>query len=180
MLEMSSQKQDIVVSREEIQKIVERCAQAVKKHLKDKKGQFMMICVLKGAVFFFRDVLEHFNEVEYEIDFCKLSSYSGGGSTGRIDMELPCQSDLENKHIIVFEDIVDTGLSIDFLRNYFASKKVASLMICALLDKPGMRKNNVKVDFIGTKVPNAFLVGYGLDYDQKYRLLKDICDLHHE
>ena len=174
MLAQGSQNLSLVVSDHEITDTTLRCAQAIRTHLNNKSGEVIFVCILKGALFFFRDVLALFEDTNYEIDFCKLTSYSANNSTGKIDMQLPCQTDVNQKHVIVFEDIVDTGLSVDFLRSYFHAKNVKSLMICALLDKPEMRKISVQVDFTGITVPKAYLVGYGLDFNQKYRLLKGV------
>jgi len=163
--------------KQEIQAAVQRCIQAVDKHLAGKGNEVILICVLKGAFYFFNDVVRHFSDRSYEIDFCKLSSYEGEGSTGRVDMQLPCRTPVQGKHAVVFEDIVDTGLSLDFLRKYFNSEGVESLMICTLLQKSELLKVDVQADFVGIEVPSKFLVGYGLDCDEKHRLHLDIREL---
>ena len=171
------QKHTVVVSQQQIANAVQRCVQVVEKHLVGKGDHVIFICVLKGAFYFFSDVVRHFSERPYEIDFCKLSSYEGVGSKGHVEMQLPCRTSVRGKHAVVFEDIVDTGLSLSFLRNYFKSEGVASLMICTLLQKPELRVVDAHADFVGIEVPNKFLIGYGLDCDEKHRLRLDIREL---
>lgn len=171
------QKHSVIVTKQQISSAIQRCVQAVEKHLSGKGDNVTLICVLKGAFYFFNDVVRHFSDRSYEIDFCKLSSYNGMGSKGHIEMQLPCRTSVRGKHVIVFEDIVDTGLSLSFLRNYFKSEGVASLMICTLLQKPEAKIVDTHADFVGIDVPSKFLVGYGLDCDEKHRLHLDIREL---
>jgi hypoxanthine phosphoribosyltransferase len=177
MPDLKAQNPSVIVSPEEIQKAVQACVQAVKKHLEPKDKNVVFICVLKGAIYFFNDVIRHFSNSPYEIDFCKLASYEGTSTTGKIDMQLPCRTAVKGKHAVVFEDIVDSGLSLKFLQDYFKSEGVESLMVCTLLQKPDMLKIDVKADFVGINVPNKFLVGYGLDCDERHRLHLDIREL---
>jgi hypoxanthine phosphoribosyltransferase len=174
MFEGDGQKLERLISREDLLSASRRCAETIKQKIRFDTRSTVFVCVLKGAIFFFYDVLEYFDVPDIEIDFCKLSSYAGSEPTGSIHMELPCQTSLKGKSVVVFEDIIDTGFSVSYLHKYFRSQGVAEVMICVLLDKPGMRKVDVSVDFSGIKVPNDYLVGYGLDFNQKYRLLKEI------
>lgn len=167
----------IIVSQQQIQEAVKRCAKAVSSFVEGKGEGVVFVCVLKGAFYFFSDVVRAFSDRPYEIDFCKLASYSGVGSTGKVEMQLPCRSNLHGKHVVVFEDIVDTGLSLAFLRDYFQKEGVASVMICALLKKNGIAAGDVQADFVGIEAPNTFLIGYGLDCDEKHRLYLDIREL---
>ncbi len=178
MINEDSQKPEIYISSEEIQQAAVRCADAVNHFLEDKSGGVVLVCVLKGAIFFFSDVLKHLSQIkDCELDVCRVKSYENDSSTGRIEVLLDCKAAVEGKHVVLFEDIVDTGLTLDFLRAHFEKRGVASLMVCTLLDKPSRRKVSVDVEFAAITVPDKFLVGYGLDYNQKYRLLNDICVL---
>ena len=117
-------------------------------------------------------------EFPLEIEFLRLSSYgSGQESSGKIDIVQGLRCDITGRHVLVVEDIIDTGLTVSFLMEYLKRLNPASLKLCTLLDKPDRRKCEVRIDYLGLTVPDKFLVGYGLDCDDKYRNLPDICVL---
>ncbi|GAH17827.1 unnamed protein product, partial [marine sediment metagenome] len=111
-----------------------------------------------------------------EVEFIRLSSYGAGKeSSGRIKVVQGLRSPIKGRDVLVIEDIVDTGLTISFLLDYLWKRKPASLKLCALTDKPSRRQVPVTIDYLGFTVPNKFIVGYGLDWDEKFRYLPDIC-----
>jgi hypoxanthine phosphoribosyltransferase len=137
----------------------------------------VLIGVLKGVVFFFANLVMKLT-IPSKMDFIRAASYgSGSTSSGVIrilkDVELP----LKGEDVILVEDIVDTGLTLDQMIRHLEVKEPASIKTCALIDKPERRRKEVMIDYLGFEVPAGFLVGYGLDYDEKYRYLPDICTL---
>lgn len=146
---------------------------------KDYKGQRVhLICVLKGATIFLSDLLRNIH-TEVSIDFISVSSYGHGTqSSGQVRLNKDLDTSIEGLNVIVVEDILDTGLTLGYLLRVLQQRKPASLKIAALLDKPDRRiKKDVKADYIGFQIPNEFVVGYGLDYAERYRNLKDVCIL---
>jgi len=134
-----------------------------------------LICVLKGSFMFTADLIRRLN-FPLEIEFVQLSSYGRGReSSGKIKVVQGLRSKVRGRDVLVVEDIVDTGLTTGFLLDYLRNKKPASLRFCALTDKPSRRQVPVTIDYLGFTVPNKFVVGYGLDLDEKFRNLPDIC-----
>jgi hypoxanthine phosphoribosyltransferase len=161
-----------VFKRERIAERVGTLAEEINR-LYDGKS-LVVVCVLKGAFMFFSDLVRQLN-LRPRLDFVRLASY--GSRTGRKehifftkDVELP----LDGQHVLVVEDIVDTGHSMDFLFKHLAAKGAESLRLCALVDKFERREVDVKVDFVGFPLTQGFIVGYGLDYAEKYRELPEI------
>lgn len=135
----------------------------------------VMLCVLKGAFMFFSDLLKRMT-VAPEVDFVRLASYGNCGVTsGVVSFTKDIEITIVNKHVLIVEDIVDTGASMDFLLRRLHERGAASLRIAALLDKRERRVYPVNVDFAGFEVPAGFVVGYGLDYAEKYRELPELC-----
>jgi len=171
----SQPKPRILLTRDEIQAAVNRLAAEIKKAYYDK--QPILICVLKGSFMFMADLIRLL-DFPLEVDFIRLSSYGRGReSSGKIKVVQPLRSEVKGRDVLVIEDIVDTGLTISFLLDYLRKKKPASLKLCALTDKPSRRQTPVTIDYLGFTVPNKFLVGYGLDLDEEFRNLPDICVL---
>lgn len=130
-----------------------------------------MVGILKGAVVFFSDLIRHV-ELPMSMDFMAISSYGNATkSAGVVRILKDLDKDIVGKHIIIVEDIVDSGLTLSFLKDNLVSRGAASLRICALLDKPERRKVDIKADYQGFTIPDAFVVGYGLDYAERYRNL---------
>ncbi|SKA91416.1 hypoxanthine phosphoribosyltransferase [Paucidesulfovibrio gracilis DSM 16080] len=138
----------------------------------------VLVCVLKGAFLFFADLARAMT-IECEHDFVRLASYGSGTSRGKEmrfskDLEVP----IEGKHVVIVEDIVDTGNSVEFLKHVFAKRRPQSLKVCALVDKRERRELDINVDFAGFNLTGAgFLVGYGMDYAERYRELDAIYEL---
>jgi hypoxanthine phosphoribosyltransferase len=133
--------------------------------------------VLKGACIFLSDLVREIN-LETSIDFIAVSSYGKNKeSSGQVRLLKDLDSSIEGLNVIVVEDILDTGITLTYLLRVLEQRKPKSLRIAALLDKPSRRIKQVKADYIGFQIPNDFVVGYGLDYAERYRNLKDVCIL---
>jgi hypoxanthine phosphoribosyltransferase len=173
---MSSQaKLQVLVSRAELSSTVDKLAAAITCDYRDKNP--LLLGVLKGVFVFMSDLVRRL-DFPLEVEFVRLSSYGSGQETsGNVKMVQGPESEIEGRHVLVVEDIIDTGVTLAFLLDYLKKKKPASLKLCALTDKPSRRRLPVKIDYLGLTVPDKFLVGYGLDCDEKYRNLPDICVL---
>lgn len=162
--------ESILLTEEQIQAKVHELAAVLKEGYADKDVLF--IGVLKGVVPFFADMLKAY-DAPCEIDFMWISSYQGTNSTGGMIVRKDVTKDIKGRHVVILEDIYDTGNSLDFTYKHLLAKEPASLRICTLLDKPERRKPGITLqpDYVGFVVPNAFVVGYGLDYNEHYRNL---------
>lgn len=139
-----------------------------------------IICVLKGAVILAMDLVRKLKQ-EVQFDFVELSSYyDGTSSSGQVKITKDVTVDLEGKNVLIVEDIIDSGRTMNFFMNRVKEKNPKSLKLCSLLDKPERREFDVKVDFLGFEIPDEFVIGYGLDYAQKYRNLPYIGVLNIE
>src|ERR1700752_5029264 len=145
---------------------------------KDYKGQRVhLIGVLKGAAIFLSDLIRQIR-IDVSLDFMAVSSYGKGSRTsGQVRLIKDLDTSIEGLNVIVVEDILDTGLTLGYLLRVLQQRKPKSLRIAALLDKPTRRIKDVKADYVGFKIPNDFVVGYGLDYAERYRNPKDVCVL---
>jgi hypoxanthine phosphoribosyltransferase len=169
------EKLKVLIRRAAIQKRVREVAHQI---TKDYEGQRVhLIGVLKGACIFLSDLVREIN-LETSIDFIAVSSYGKNKeSSGQVRLVKDLDSSIEGLNVIVVEDILDTGITLTYLLRVLEQRKPKSLRIAALLDKPSRRIKDVKADYIGFKIPNDFVVGYGLDYAERYRNLKDVCIL---
>jgi hypoxanthine phosphoribosyltransferase len=161
--------QEVLLSQEQIQSKVKELAAQLREEYQDKNPIF--VGVLKGVVMFFADMVREFGE-PCQIDFMWISSYAGSTS-GNMLVRQDVSADIKGRHVVILEDIFDTGNSLDFTYRHLMSKNPASVKICTLLDKPERRREGItlQADYVGFTIPNAFVVGYGLDYDEKYRNL---------
>lgn len=131
----------------------------------------LLVCVLKGAFVFLADLTRHL-EVRHEVDFMETSSYAGGtASSGVVRILLDLEQNIEGRHVLVVEDIIDSGRTLQYITRNLRTRNPASLRICTLLSKPARRQIDVPVDFIGFEIPDEFVVGYGLDFVEEYRNL---------
>ena len=162
--------QRVLISEAEIQQKVEEFAAILSEEYADKDPIF--VGVLKGVVMFFADMVRKIT-IPCEIDFMCLSSYGGTNSTGNVAVKKDLSVDIKGRHVVILEDIYDTGNSLSFLHKYLLSKDPASLKICTLLDKPERRKPGITLvpEYVGFTIPNEFVVGYGLDFNEHYRNL---------
>lgn len=139
--------------------------------------QLHLVCILKGASIFLADLLRAL-ELDVSVDFIAVSSYKKGtNSTGEVQITKDLDTPLEGRDVLIVEDIVDTGLTLNYLYHLLESRGPRSLRIVALLDKPSRRLQPVDVAYVGFEIPDAFVVGYGLDYGEQYRQLPDVCVL---
>ena len=169
----SQPKLRILFNRQEIAATVSRLAAEISRDYHDKNP--LLIGILKGSCRFMADLLRHL-DFPLEVDFIGLASYGGGRQTsGKVKVLKGLQSPVKSREVLIIEDIIDTGLTTAFCLDYLRQKKAASLKLCALTDKPSRRQVPVTIDYLGFTVPNKFLVGYGLDLNQKFRNLPDIC-----
>ena len=163
----------VLVTEEEIKAAVKRIAKEMEEDFKDSDKKVLIMGTLKGAVVFMSDLMKEFN-LRAEIDFIKVSSYgSSTESSGVVSLKSnPDYEDLSNFNVVVIEDILDTGNTLHWLLNYLRTNmKASSLKLCALFNKPERRKKEVHVDYEGFVIPDEFIVGYGLDYNEEYRNL---------
>jgi hypoxanthine phosphoribosyltransferase len=168
----------VLIPREEIEKKVAELAEELMKDYKEKHP--LIIGTLKGSFVFMSDLIRKLN-IPVEIDFVRLSSYGSGKETsGKIKLAQGVKTPIRGRHVLVIEDIVDTGLTVRFLFDSLGRRKPASLKLCTLLDKPSRRVVDVPIDYLGFTVPDAFIVGYGLDFDEKFRHLPDVCVLEEQ
>ena len=159
----------VLISEEELQKRVKEIANQIQEEYKGK--ELILICILKGSIFFTVDLAKNISG-DVKIEFIRVSSYNDGTeSSGEIKMKLDLKDSIQGKDVIVIEDIIDTGRTLSYLIEYLKMKKPNSVKLCALLDKPDRRTIDVKVDYTGFQIPDKFVVGYGLDYDENYRNL---------
>lgn len=162
--------QSVLLSEEQIQSRVRELAAQLSRDYAGKNPIF--VGVLKGVVVFFSDFIKNFTE-DCQIDFMWISSYAGANSTGAMEVKRDVAGDLKDRHVVILEDIFDTGTSLQYTYHHLLAKEPASLKICTLLDKPERRKPGITVtpDYTGFVIPNEFVVGYGLDYNEQYRNL---------
>ncbi len=163
------------ITEEEIQKRIREIVGELSKTYHDKHPIF--IVVLRGAFMFAADILKRFNH-PCEIEFVKLSSYSGMESTGKINIAYPLKEEIvRDRNIIILEDIVDSGLTMDFFISYLNGMQPASVSLVSFLFKPENLQKEVKIDYVGFTIPELFVVGYGLDYDGEGRNLSAVYQL---
>jgi hypoxanthine phosphoribosyltransferase len=164
---LGSQIEKILFTPEQIQARVAALGEEISRDYADR--EVALVCVLRGAVVFLADLLRALR-VPASVDFMAISSYgSDTRSTGVVRILKDLDDSIESKHVLIVEDIVDTGLTLNYLLENLRHRNAASVRVCALLDKPARRRSEVRLDYIGFTVPDAFVVGYGLDYAQQYR-----------
>ncbi len=162
----------ILVSQEEIDSITTRIAAEIDRDYSGEDKRLILLCILKGSVIFMGDLMKKIT-VPAEIDFMKVSSYGAGTTTsGTVNIHLDImRGDLDKCDILIIEDIVDSGVTLSYLTKYLANKGARSVRTCTMLDKPVRRKVHFIPDYIGIEIPDEFVIGYGLDFDEKYRSL---------
>ena len=162
--------QEILITEEQLQNRIRELGDILTKDYADKDP--IIIGVLKGVVIFYSDMIRQI-KVPCQMDFMWISSYEGTDSTGNMIVHKDISSDIKGRHVLILEDIYDTGNSLTFVHEHLMAKEPASLKICTLLDKPSRRKEGItlQADYVGFEVPNAFVVGYGLDFNEHYRNL---------
>ncbi len=169
---MNKDIQSVLVSEEEIEQIVTKISKQITEDYKDRDSKLLLLCILKGSVVFMGDLMKHIG-LPVEIDFMKVSSYGAGSkTTGSVNIVLDIhRNDLEDVDIIIVEDIIDSGRTLSYLTEYLTLKGAKSVKTVTLLDKPSRREVDFVPDYSGKIIPDEFVVGYGLDYAEKYRAL---------
>ena len=167
---MKNDIKEIMLTEEQIQTKVKELAKQLSIDYAGKDPVF--VGVLKGVVIFFADMVRNI-DIPCEIDFMSISSYSGTTSTGRTEVRKDVSVDIKGRHVVILEDIFDTGTSLTYTVNHLMNKQPASLKVCTFLDKPERRRPGItlKPDYVGYTIPNEFVVGYGLDFNEHYRNL---------
>ncbi len=160
---------EVLIKEEEVAKRIKDIGDQITREYEG--SEVHLICILKGGVFFLCELAKHI-KLPVTIDFMTVSSYGNETtSSGIVKVKQDLTQSIENKQVIIVEDIIDTGITLSSLMPMLKERKPASLKLCALLDKPERRRKEVKIDYLGFQIPDRFVVGYGLDYEQKYRNL---------
>ena len=166
------EKMEILISGEQMQQRIQELAQQINRDYKGKS--LLVVGILKGAVLFFSDLVRQL-DMDVRFDFMTISSYGGSTeSTGEVKIRKDLDTSLSGQNVLLVEDIIDTGLTLTALRELLLTRKPASFKICCMLDKPSRRKVEIKPDYCCFEIPDEFVIGYGLDYDQSGRQLKDV------
>ena len=161
----------ILITKEELEEKVAELGRKISEDYADAKEDIVFIGVLKGCFVFMADLMRHVT-VPCCMDFMAVSSYgSGTTSSGAVEITKDLREDIGGKHVIFVEDILDSGVTLHYLKQYLQVREPASIRIATLMDQPSRRKAAVHADYFAFEVPDAFVVGYGLDYDEKYRNL---------
>lgn len=169
---------EVLVSEEQINNKVREMGQWICSDYKDKNP--VLISILKGSVIFMADLMRSLN-IKCSIDFMAVSSYRGNTETsGVVKLVMDLRETIEGRHVLLVEDIVDTGLTTAYLKENLLTRKPTSLKLCALLSKPDNRQVHIDIDYLGFEIPDKFVVGYGLDYREKYRHVPFIATLKPE
>ena len=169
---------EILFSEEKIAEIVKNMGQQISKDYEGKN--LLLVSVLKGSLIFMADLMRHIT-VPCSIDFLSVSSYgSGTSTTGEVRILKDLDASLEGKDVLVVEDILDSGVTLSYLLKNLSARNPSSIRLCTFLDKPERRRIDVHADYIGASIPDAFIVGYGLDYSEKYRNIPCVAVLKPE
>ena len=158
----------ILISQEELKQICQDLGAQITRDYQGKK--LLVVSVLKGAIVFMADLLREI-KCDCQIDFISVSSYSGTKTTGVVKFKKDLDIDPDGMDILIVEDILDSGVTLSYLSNVLKGRNANSIKICTLLDKPANRRVDIKADYVGKVIPDAFVIGYGLDYNEKYRNL---------
>ena len=163
-----------LISKEELDKRIQEIANQITEDYKNQ--EIIIVCILTGAVYFATDLTKYIKNDTLKIEFMKVSSYGNSKeSTGEVKIKKDLENSISGKNVIIVEDIIDTGLTMKTLKKYLLEKNPASLKICTLLDKKERRKVEIEADYVGFDIPNKFVLGYGLDYEEYYRNLPYIA-----
>ena len=168
---------ETLISRKDLAAKTAELGRRITEDYRDKDTVF--VGILKGSFVFMADLVRQVQLERLEICFMMVSSYgSGTRSTGNIIIKKDLENDLAGKHVLIVEDIIDSGNTLTYLKKYLSNRQAASVKICTILDKPSRRETDLVPDYRGFEIPDAFVVGYGLDYNEHFRELPDLCILH--
>lgn len=171
----------ILITEQELDEIISRIAADLDRDYGDGDKRLVLLCILKGSVVVMGELMKKIT-IPVEIDFMRVSSYGGGTkTTGNVNIILDLmRKDLDQCDIVIVEDIIDSGRTLAYLSNYLQLKGARSVRTCTLLDKPSRREVDFEADYVGREIPDEFVVGFGLDYDEKYRALPYVGILKEE
>lgn len=169
---------EVLISKEEIVGMTAKLGKEISKDYEGKNP--LMVCILKGSSIFFADLIREIS-IQCQMEFMSASSYGvSTETTGVVKIVKDLDTNIEGRDVIIVEDIIDSGVTLSHLVRLLKARNPASLEICTLLNKPSRRRVDVDIKYVGKEIPDEFVVGYGLDYAEKYRNLKDICVLKPE
>jgi len=169
---MDEYRLNLLISREQIDSIVKELADQISKDYAER--ELVLVCILKGAFMFLSDLVRHL-QIPVQIDFVRLASYGAGMKTsGTIEITKDIEIPVEGKDVLIIEDIIDSGRTLQFLRDRLSLSTPRSVKICALLDKKARREVEIEADYLGKEIDNVFVVGYGIDFNETYRYLPEI------
>ena len=173
--------QEVLLSEQEVDEIITRIAGELDRDYAGEDKRLVLVCILKGSVVFMGELMKKIT-IPVEIDFMRVSSYGAGTeTTGSVNIILDLlRKDLDQCDLVIVEDIIDSGRTLAHLNQYLKLKGAKSVRTCTLLDKPDRREVAFEADYVGRKIPDEFVVGYGLDYDEKYRALPYVGILKRE
>ena len=167
--------ESVLISRQQIEEMVNRLAAEIEADYQGR--ELVIIGVLKGSFIFLADLVRKL-DLPVILDFMSVSSYySGTKSSGVVKIIKDVDVDISGRDVLIVEDIIDSGLTLQHLKELLLTREPASLAVCAAFDKPERRKVEIKGEYVGMEIPDAFIIGYGLDYDGKYRNLPEVCIL---
>jgi len=160
---------EVLLTEEQIQQRVRELAEQISADYRGK--DLLLVCILKGGVLFLTDLMRQL-DIPHAVDFMAISSYGAGTeSSGVVRILMDLNTSIEGKNVLIVEDIVDTGHTLDYILRNLSTRRPASLKVCALLNKPSRRQVDVPIHYVGFDIPNKFVIGYGLDFGEKYRNL---------
>ena len=164
--------EEILIDESPLQARIKELGEQITQDYQGVEDELQLICVLKGGVMFLADLTRHI-DVPHSIDFMAISSYGSGvrHASGHVRIDMDLREDIANKHILIVEDIIDSGHTLNYIMSMLSTRNPASLKICTLLSKPSRRTVEINVDYIGFEIPDKFVFGYGLDLDEMYRNL---------
>jgi hypoxanthine phosphoribosyltransferase len=162
---------EILFTRDDIHRAIVRLAGSIRQDFGQE--EIVFVCVLKGSFVFTADLIREVGTPSV-VDFIRISSYRNGMTHGNVAITKDLETDIEGKDVIIVEDIIDSGLTLTSLRNMLLTRKPRTLKICALIDKKARREVQIEGDYVGFSIDDGFVVGYGIDYAEKYRNLRDI------
>ncbi len=163
--------EEILIDTDTLQKRIKELGEQITADYQNKK-HVLLVCILKGGVMFLTDLVRQIN-VPHSIDFMAISSYGGGvrEASGHVRIDMDLRQDIEGKHILIVEDIIDSGYTMQYILRLLDTRKPASLRVCTLLSKPSRRQVPIELDYVGFEIPDKFVFGYGLDLDEIFRNL---------
>lgn len=161
----------ILFARDEIHQAIARLADSIRRDFGHE--EIVFVCVLKGSFMFTADLIREVGTPSV-VDFIRISSYRNGMTHGNVAITKDLETDIEGKNVVIVEDIIDSGITLMSLRNMLLTRKPRALKICALIDKRARREVQIEGDYVGFSIEDGFVVGYGIDYAEKYRNLRDI------